>query len=54
MLTVPTKATVHPIKEAGLAATDICPYGKHQTMSHNVTSYPLTKWGGWPAAIALS
>ena len=33
-------------KEVGLAATDICPCGKRQTMSHIVNSCPQTKLEG--------
>ena len=42
-------------KKWGVAATDVCPCGEHQTMSHIVNSCPQTKLeGGWAAAIALS
>jgi len=37
----------------GLAATDMCPCGKHQTMSHIVNSYPQSKLEE-AAATALS
>jgi len=40
-------------KKWGLAATDMCPCGKHQTMSHIVNSCPQSKLEG-AAVIALS
>jgi len=40
-------------KKWGLAATDMCPCGKHQMMSHIVNSCPQSKLEG-AAAIALS
>jgi len=49
----PTKATAHLVNKWGLAATDMCPCGKRQTMSHIVNSCPQSKLEG-AAAIALS
>jgi len=41
------KATVHPVERSGgVAATDMCPCGKGQTMSHIVNSCPQTKLEG--------
>jgi len=39
----PTKATVYSLESA---ATDTCPCGKRQTMSHIVNSCPQTKLEG--------
>jgi len=41
-------------KKWGLAATDMWPCGKRQTMSHIVYSCPQTELEGGAAAIALS
>jgi len=50
----PTKATAHPVERSGgLAATDMCPCGKCQTISDIVNSCPQSKLGGGAAMIAL-